>query len=805
MLPPRVNVSEKVAALEALLEKVQRNAAKPRPGRSSSFGGAPAGAPIAAATEDKQRKAAPVAGASTAPYPVAPAAIAAPSTAPATDIGDRISPLPFTPGAPTRDVTVSNVAAVEAQLTALDMEPASYPTLPGIAVPRQPISAPSGMLPKVPPVVAPSPQPPAAKPVATGAIATRPAAAKPPEARPAPSPSPAPVAPVKPVVATPALTPAAAKAPAVVSPAGTKAPLAPKLTPKESPAVSPAAASPAAASPAAKPAGGRSVFGGKTLLGGITPTAAKAPSVTTPAAPKPNLTTPTGKLSPAEVSKSPLAPAVADAASPAAAPVAAKAATPSEPKAAKPADPTVDVEVSVEWTANPPRALPDLLEETADGLVGFDPTAEPVPTAKSTQGAAAPLAKAPSVAVAASGLPRATVDEEEDQGDEPTVLRASAADVDRDKLAAIERAESSRAESSDEPTVLRLAPSAVPSSIQDSSDEPTVLRAAAQDKDDKAPEDAAAAPVKRSEEATNRNIRVALAPEVIAQAAAEIEARAERQERPPGSEEVTSLTRAPSEMIGQDEQAVDRRKPRTASLWGIFAAAIVLAAGGVILAKQKGWIPGGLPWAPPTGVVTSSPTTPPTLGPVGPSTVAPIVTTSSPSADVADAGVAEPTEITDAGALADAGELTDAAADAATATDAATAAGAGADAGADTDAGAPADAGAATPPPVTSAEPTAPPSEGGAPPKDPKTLPDKKGYLMVTTPAPLAVFVMGTFVGMTNQWAEADCGLKFMRIGEVPGGGPPASGNVGVKWRSAGQPTSITCRGQTTVAVAPSP
>ena len=76
---------------------------------------------------------------------------------------------------------------------------------------------------------------------------------------------------------------------------------------------------------------------------------------------------------------------------------------------------------------------------------------------------------------------------------------------------------------------------------------------------------------------------------------------------------------------------------------------------------------------------------------------------------------------------------------------------------------------------------------------------------MITSPGSMHVFVHGTHGGLTNEWLEVDCGLKFVRIGDMPEGASPTAGNAGVKWRSPGAPTNIVCRSQTTVEIKPTP
>jgi hypothetical protein len=129
-----------------------------------------------------------------------------------------------------------------------------------------------------------------------------------------------------------------------------------------------------------------------------------------------------------------------------------------------------------------------------------------------------------------------------------------------------------------------------------------------------------------------------------------------------------------------------------------------------------------------------------------------------------------------------------------------------ADAGVDAATPAGVDAGA---PPVVDAgaapEPTGAPQAGGAPPKDPKSLSDKKGYLTIKTPMPLHVYVQGANAGMTNEWLEVDCGPKFVRVGEPPANAPAGAGVGAVKWRSEGKSAVVVCRGETSITITPTP
>ncbi len=119
----------------------------------------------------------------------------------------------------------------------------------------------------------------------------------------------------------------------------------------------------------------------------------------------------------------------------------------------------------------------------------------------------------------------------------------------------------------------------------------------------------------------------------------------------------------------------------------------------------------------------------------------------------------------------------------------------------------------ATPTASVSAEPTAAPTSAPtvapgtpAPPPVPVVEKDEasaklnatKGFLTVTAPEDLSVFVTGRKIGQTNQRHEISCGVGLIRLGtSLPSGG--------IEWRSApGLSISIPCRASTSVAVPPS-
>jgi hypothetical protein len=86
------------------------------------------------------------------------------------------------------------------------------------------------------------------------------------------------------------------------------------------------------------------------------------------------------------------------------------------------------------------------------------------------------------------------------------------------------------------------------------------------------------------------------------------------------------------------------------------------------------------------------------------------------------------------------------------------------------------------------------------------SLPEKKGYLVVTTPSPVHVYVQGAQAGKANESLVVDCGPKFIRLGDPPAVPPsPGAGAGAVKWRSEGRSVVVACRGVTSVAITPTP
>jgi hypothetical protein len=86
------------------------------------------------------------------------------------------------------------------------------------------------------------------------------------------------------------------------------------------------------------------------------------------------------------------------------------------------------------------------------------------------------------------------------------------------------------------------------------------------------------------------------------------------------------------------------------------------------------------------------------------------------------------------------------------------------------------------------------------------SLPEKKGYLLVTTPSPVHVYVQGSQVGKSNESLVVDCGPKFIRLGDPPAVPPPPGAGAGaVRWRSEGRSVVVPCRGTASVAITPTP
>ncbi|HZF49640.1 MAG TPA: hypothetical protein VE093_13370 [Polyangiaceae bacterium] len=826
-----MNDSEKVAALEALLARVQRNAAQPRAAESPAraelapqpLNVARAAEPLPESLDDWNissvappvRPVAKPPPAPTAPYPVFREPVAAAPPPPPAASSPEAAPPPTARSAYHQDAPPPSWP---------DLAPPSYPTMPGIAGPPQPrpglspirpvvapapkgltdaqaaARAPAGAQPRppaagggapkpppaAPPAAAGSPKPPAATPTPPTAPAEQTTGGAPAQAGPdrraivrtlpgvgaeqaaGPGERPEAVAaaapPAKPAAATPATT--APKAPPALP--TTPAPRTPAAAPPKAPAT-PAAKPPAPPNPTPPPLPALKVPTSPTPA--LPGAAGRPPAVPVGGAPARTTTPPGGTGAPSPggaAANPPAAPPVA--APPVAAPPIAAPPIAAPPPARPPAlqavaklsdveaPPKVDiaeVEVSPDILAlDRANSLPSIVDEnTSDTFPGLDeaPTAKP---------RVVELNKLPPV-----NMPdeHDEEDDDEENAEEPTLLRPSP----------LEEQEPMEESLSEEPTLLRPSPLEKDAPLS-SSEEPTLLRRSPleQQQEDEA-QAARAEGTKPSEEATDRKLRLNLPPEVIAQAEAELAASARTSPKAGGPRAVPVREAEPEEVplnLGR------RSKPRSAAFWGLALAAIASVAALIVVAIATDW-PSRLrgPAQPTTAsTITAAPTTP----------EPPI--TAMPTATAIAA--------TDAGSPPEDAGTDDAAVTPALTTDS------GADAG--TDAGAPADAGTAATPAAT--PPTTAPA--GSPPGDPMSLPEKKGYLVVTTPTPVHVYVQGAQAGLANESLVVDCGPKFIRLGTPPAATPPPGGGAGaVKWRSEGRSVVITCRGVTSVAMTPTP
>jgi hypothetical protein len=433
------------------------------------------------------------------------------------------------------------------------------------------------------------------------------------------------------------------------------------------------------------------------------------------------------------------------------------------------------------WDVERAASLPDLVDEsTSDTFSGFDESPTAKPRVVDIDKAAA---RAAGRTTTEDVLARARSYEGQELDGEATLPRPSPLEV-------LEAGE----QSIEEPTLLRPSPLEQMEEGEQSIEEPTLLRPSPLEQSEQEARAARAAAeaeaLKPSQESTGRKIRIDLPPEVIAQAEAEL--ASDEAIKPPVQPQIRELPRDSEEDAGPRAlRPITPMRPRSAPLWGLFLAVVTLVAATVVVALDKGWL--AFLIGPPgtTGTTTSAGPEPSGAIPSEPGTasVAPtapgIDTTPTPTTDAApseapgaEAG-APPTDV-DAGVTAttDAGAV-DAGASAAV-----------------TDAGAPADAGAPG---------TERPTQTGAPPGDPASLPATKGYLVVTSTASIHVYVQGTKVGLTNESLEVDCGPKFVRLGDPPANPAPGGSPLGVKWRSEGKSTVVACRAVTTMTITPSP
>lgn len=807
MLRSRVNVSQKVAALEALLERVQRNAAQPRPDRSTGAAQSPAlagqEAPADSFSDWAVSSISPVVGVAvkpaqppgTAPYPVmrGPQGLTPPGppTGPAKSPEREASPISGWP----------------------DIGPTSYPTLPGIAGPPQPRIAAA----KTVPIAAPEP---AAGPESSLSDEAS-------EAVTVQAPELLMVAPAPPEPAAPAKTLEAPKEAArpdrsavirtlpgvgleqgdeqkpedklaaataglsAKAPATTRAPVTPLgmqrvappvvVQPKASPVPGPPA--PATTTPLPGAAKAPAAASRVSPLGGLS---AKAPAVTplkSPlvSLPKRPLSTPM-VTAPGQAAKPPIA---------AGRPSALGTSTLGKPGFPKPAAPKAE-------SPKPPQVqTPSAAKEAAQAR-GIEPPAAVLAASKSLSvQAAVPKASDSDDSMAA------TIDIDESPTARPHEVTADEmtkplASVPESKEAERAPEQDTSEESSEEPTLMRPSPLDAVEALEkeaagkeeeeeEGAEEPTLMRPSPLE----APSDfeqAATAPSKPEAAAPPREEQPAKAPGLLVLDELAAPPAGGPQAEAPLSEPLFSREIQPpleGEEAARDTVRPERKPGRRAPFWGFALAAIALAGAGVVVAVNKGWVNRFITPAVDTAAPTATVTGVKTAAQPEPS-VTVTATVAAPDAE------APRPETEDAGAeVADAG-VTDASVSDAEAPDAA-AAGAGFSDAAVPDAAAP-------------EQPAAPEQTPAAPAGNPEALPEKKGYLTVTSAAGLHVYVQGAHAGLTNEALVVDCGPKFIRLGEPPATPPPPGAGLGaVKWRSEGKSVVVACRGTTDMALPATP
>jgi hypothetical protein len=226
--------------------------------------------------------------------------------------------------------------------------------------------------------------------------------------------------------------------------------------------------------------------------------------------------------------------------------------------------------------------------------------------------------------------------------------------------------------------------------------------------------------------------------------------------------EITSPSRRYMPPPEPDEPIV---RPPSRTRYGVALVAVLLAAAGTYLGFRNGWFGAVSPTPPVPSVV---PTAPATVGVAPP--VVPTVATAPTSTGVNTAATAASPVTTGA---------------APTESVAATAATVAPTANAN------------TPPPVPTGAPSAAPTADG----DGTNLQATRGYLVVDSPTPQAVYNGGVFIGLTGQKLELDCGIKYLRLGVPPEGGVARPNSI--TWTSEGKSANLVCKAITRVAITP--
>ena len=92
------------------------------------------------------------------------------------------------------------------------------------------------------------------------------------------------------------------------------------------------------------------------------------------------------------------------------------------------------------------------------------------------------------------------------------------------------------------------------------------------------------------------------------------------------------------------------------------------------------------------------------------------------------------------------------------------------------------------------------PEEGA--PSDTAQLPEAQGYLYVSSPHKIPVYLNGGMAGETLRWLRVGCGWRYLRLARR--GSPPVGSSFPV-WATAGRSVLVPCRGATRVDLAEDP
>jgi hypothetical protein len=224
--------------------------------------------------------------------------------------------------------------------------------------------------------------------------------------------------------------------------------------------------------------------------------------------------------------------------------------------------------------------------------------------------------------------------------------------------------------------------------------------------------------------------------------------------RPSDSGEATAPSRRYPKPESEELEALPMNGSKRASglMLGLVAAALVGA--GVFLGLRNGWFEGSSTKGVPTSPTTSG---------AAPSASTATITTAAtaPIPPIAPAGT--PT-------------LTASAAPAASAS------------------AAPSPSVSAAPIVTASAAPTVAPTAAPVADGDGSALPPNRGYVIINSTKPASVFLTGNFAGATGTKLEVECGAKFLRLA-APSAERPATPD----WTSDGRSISVACRSTTTV------